>query len=367
MKNATLNSWVVAFAGMLLISGQAIGKDKSKALVPQPHPYVLEAPKNIDRWEPSAAVVIGDRLWVANDKPVKAGDRTWGVLAAYDLTAIKTWKQLRAACKKNKDLKEGKCDGNKPVDVAFIAGGNKIEAGALLKGDGVWWDTIGNKNVVCLGHKQELCAFDRLSRPSDKDLRKLVEAKAGVNPKDLEYVTVEALAVIGNQNWVGVRKYKKKSSEKEVYWTAIVDHKGALAWGGGKLALDGKLFAVSDLFADSDGLWVTLSYEKLGKDNDKREDVDGRLAWVELTDDGSLLSMRLCMDPNNASQPLVLAGKPEGIAVFGEKLAVVYDSDKDRKEGNPKDGNGFPIRSNQDYLELIQKPNCSAGPKLDTE
>jgi len=73
------------------------------------------------------------------------------------------------------------------------------------------------------------------------------------------------------------------------------------------------------------------------------------------------------MDQNNASKPLVLAGKPEGIAVFGERLAVVYDSDKDRKEGKPEDGNGFPIRSNQDYLELIQKPNCSAGPKLDTE
>ena len=146
-----------------------------------------------------------------------------------------------------------------------------------------------------------------------------------------------------------------------------MDHKGAVAWGGGKLALDGKLFAVSDLFAESDGLWVTLSHEKLGKDNDKREDVDGRLAWVKLTDDGSLHSMRLCMDQNHTNKPLVLAGKPEGIAVFGEKLVVVYDSDQDRKEGKPMEGNGFPIRNNQDYLELIQKPNCSAGPELNTE
>jgi hypothetical protein len=367
MKHATLKGGLVTLAGMVLISGQALAKDQIQPLVPQPHPFVLEAPKNIDRWEPSAAVVIRDRLWVANDKPVKADDRTWSVLAAYDLTTLKPWDQLRAACKKNKDRQKGKCDGNKPIDVAFISGGNKIEAGGLLKGNGVWWDTIGNKNVVCLGHKQEPCAFNRLSRPSDKDLRKLVQTKAGVPLKEIEYVSVEGLAMKGNQNWVGVRKYKKKSSKEEVYWTAIVDHKGAVVWGGGKLALDGNLFAVSDLFADSNGLWVTLSYEKLGENNDKRKDVDGRLAWVKLTDDGSLHSMRLCMDQNHGSKPLVLAGKPEGIAVFGKKLVIVYDSDQDRKEGKPKEGKGFPIRNNQDYLELIQKPNCAAGPKLDTE
>jgi hypothetical protein len=367
MKHATLNSGLVALAGMVLISCQALAEDQSQPLIAQSHPYVLEAPKNIDRWEPSAAVVIGDRLWVANDKPFKDDDGTRGVLAAYDLTTLKTWNQLRAECKKNKDLQQGKCDGNKPVKVAYISGGKKIEAGGLREGNGVWWDTIGNKNFVCLGPKQEQCSLNKPSRPSDEDLRKLVQTKAGVPPEDLMYVTVEALAVMGNQNWVGVRKYKIKSSDQVVYWTAIVDHKGDLVWGGGKLALDGKLFAVSDLFAESGGLWVTLSHEKLGKDNTKREDVDGRLAWVKLTDDGSMHSMRLCMEQNQAGKPLVLAGKPEGIAVFGEKLVVVYDNDKDRKEGKPKAGNGFPIRTNQDYLELIQKPNCSAGPELYTE
>ena len=44
---------------------------------PALHPHVLNAPEGVERWEPSGATVVGDKLWVVNDRG--------GWLAAYAL------------------------------------------------------------------------------------------------------------------------------------------------------------------------------------------------------------------------------------------------------------------------------------------
>ncbi len=373
--------------GMFLLSCQSTPKSFDEASREHLHQYVLQAPGNIPKWEPSAAVVIDGILWVANDNSL--GDRS--ALAGYDLHALKTWDELRNECADDRDRREGRCDGNMPKKNVFIKGAIKIEAGALLKGQAIWWDTKReNTDVVCTGSEATDCDFigePRLLMPSnsglsyDAVLQKTVKEKMKVG--NLQYVTVEGLAVLDEHTWwVGVRKYGVKTpsgKNKEIYWTAIVDQTGEnIAWGGrsGELILDHKEFAISDLVLDGDKIWATLSYERPENAEHKFQmsDVEGRLARGTLPANGGKIEMRLCMDKRKSELPeplpLKLIGKPEAVAVVdSETLVVIYDNDAERKQESekPNNPNLFPIQQNQDYLEFIKKNDCSLGKPLKTK
>ncbi|HEY8190251.1 MAG TPA: hypothetical protein VIF12_06160, partial [Micavibrio sp.] len=279
-KNKYITSvFNLAVSGLLMASGFAWA-DSYQTPASHSHTYILNAPKLIDQWEISAAVIIDNKLWVASDKPLKAGAQVAGILAAYDLSSLQNWEELRKRCRTETDLNEGKCDGNNPVDIAVVPQAGKLEGAALLPENNVlWWDTIKNRANICFNTHQESCSASPVpfTFPDNRKLREIVKANTGLAEKDIEYVSVEGLALSGNHFWLGVRRYKHKE-QGEIYWTAVVDQDGTISWGGGPLVLDGKPFSISDLTADRTGLWATLSYESLETGNNKRSDVEGRLA-----------------------------------------------------------------------------------------
>ena len=95
-------------------------------------------------------------------------------------------------------------------------------------------------------------------------------------------------------------------------------------------------------------LWVLWSHES-------SEDRAGRAGWLtraELGPDGA---------PGVPQRCLALPqGKPEGVAVWGDQLVIVFDNDRASKD--PKDPGRFRLLPNQDFGLVIAKPACDLGP-----
>lgn len=293
---------------------------------PPSYPYVMEAPAKVRRWEPSGAAVRGDLLWVVNDRE--------GYLAAYQLPLT---------------------PGVNTVQRAFT----------VLPHEGrVKWEAIapsGDAGLLLLEAISR--TVWRCADPGDgcRTLERVPidNANAVVDdavPEPPEYITFEGLAAQGERVLLGVRGYLPEAGGDEDFraWSFVVDPTGRHVYDGAAWQHEGRAYGISALALDGSTLWMTWSYEL---DSDATVDgVAGLLARAEIDPETGL--------PGTPTLCRALAGKPEGVAVWGrDHLVVVFDNDLRRKD--PAREDAFPVAGNQDFATVVRKADCPAdGPRM---
>jgi hypothetical protein len=290
------------------------------------HPEGYEVLHGTGRFEPSGAVLLGNTLWVASDKPL---------VAHHSAVASAFYKEV----------------WDRPILSASIptpedAGpkGPKLEAGAWDEASQrvVWWSTTSQRPVRC-DAAMEGC----LEGVSVKDaLHAAAKAEAG---EDIAYVSIEGMALVEGETWLGSRRYATR--DEETLWPRLLQDDGTVLWKpSGKVEHEGREFAISDLHLDDKGrLWMLWSFED--PDAETRDDVAGFLARATVSG-GQVTSVKRCTE--------VFEGKPEAlIHRVGNKrseLWVLFDNDDDTKDPKGKDPNKFPLRLDQDYLWELEEP-----------
>ncbi len=293
---------------------------------PAPTPHIdaatirIEAPEGVDRWEPSGATVRGDRLWIAHDRD--------GWLAAYALP-----------------LKPGV---NRPVAAHAV----KVNPGRI-KFEGLAPDGEAGLLILETMQRSVWRCPDPAAGCPDIERVPVTDALANLEaavPKPVRYITYEAIAHDGDRLWIGSRGYETLD-ETFHPWAIVADPTGRTAYDGRPWIVDGRAYGLSDLASDDAGLWMTWSHESPGSTT---ADVAGLIARAELGDDGMPGRPVLCHR---------VAGKPEGIARYGDALLVVFDQDGDRKD--PTDGRRFPLRQTEDIVQILPADCPDGRPKID--
>lgn len=297
-----MKAGVVAAAALLAGCGAAA--PVADRLV-DPQTIRIAAPDGVDRWEPSGGAIIGDRLWVANDRG--------GWLAAYALP-----------------LEPGR---NTPVVAHAIAaneGRIKFE-GLAPVGDGglLLLETMKRSVWRCADPEAGCPDLQRL--PMDAALDRLEAAV----PKPVRYITYEAIAARGDRIWVGSRGYETLD-ERFHPWAIVAGPHDRTFYDGRPWRVGGRAYGLSDMADDGDWMWMTWSHESPGS---AAADVAGLIARAPIAADGTLGRPVLCYS---------VAGKPEGIVHHGDTLLVIFDQDGDRKD--PTDPTRFPLAQDEDIV-----------------
>jgi hypothetical protein len=305
-----------ALTALFTFAGCA-GHGAAPVPAPKPiHPFVLEAPRGVDRWEPSGDAVLANDLWVVNDRD--------GWIAAYPLPlhpGVNTPDHSYA-------LKTG-LPRTKWEDAAPAPDG-----GLLL------WEAVSRTLWHC-GDPAAGCPD--LAQVDSEAFRKALDAAL---PVPVEYVTVEGFARQGDRTWVATRGLVPRGQDPKTAfecWPRLFGAQGPLAAFDGKpWMLDGHPYSISGLALDGDTLWMTWSYEAAA--DDSRDGVAGLLARAKLGPDGQPGPPELCRR---------FVGKPEGVALWNHELVVVFDDDLARKGVN--DPRRFPLDPRQDFAEVLDK------------
>lgn len=306
-----MRAWILSLGGVVLAGCGG----------PPSYPYVMEAPAKVGRWEPSGAAVRGDLLWVVNDRE--------GYLAAYQLPLT---------------------PGVNTVQRAFVVlpheGRVKWEAIAPSGDAGLLLLEAISRTVWRCADPADGCAA--LERVPIDNANAVVDDAV---PRPPEYITFEGLAAQGERVLLGVRGYLPEAGGDEDFraWSFVLDPTGRHVYDGAAWQHEGRAYGISGLALDGTTLWMTWSYEL---DSDATIDgVAGLLARAEIDRETGLPGTpRLCR---------ALAGKPEGVAVWGsEHLVVVFDNDLRRKDPTREDA--FPVAGNQDFATVVRKADCPA-------
>lgn len=283
------------------------------------HPHTLSAPAGVKRWEPSGATVIGERLWVANDKDA------W--IAAYALP-----------------LQPGANAPTLSFQLNPLPGRIKYEAVAPHpRGGLLLLEAISRTAWHC-----------RDPETSCKDVAAvdLTLALAPIDaqiPEPVHYVSLESLAATPDRLWLATRGYQPASGDDWKAWTVVTHADGNESYARRPVRYGEREYGISDIAVAADGtLWMLWSHEGRGH---SRDDVHGLLTRVTLDDAGWPAETRLCQ---------ALAGKPEGVAVWGEQLVIVFDQDRDRKDRDRADA--FALGEDEDYARVLQTPDCAGEP-----
>jgi hypothetical protein len=283
--------------------------------------FVLEAPAGVDRWEPSGAATLGDELWVANDRD--------GWIAAYGLPLRPGVNHPRKAWQLRTGLARTKWEEVAPAP----------KGGLLL------WEAIGRNLWACADPG---AGCPDLVPVDSEPFRAALDAAL---PHAVEYVTVEGFACQGERLLFGTRGLVQKGRGDDAFecWPRVFSTSGEAALDGAPWIVDGKPYGISAMALDGDTLWMTWSFE--APLDDTRNGVSGILARAAIGPDGLPRQPAFCR---------LFEGKPEGLAVAGDQLVVVFDNDLRRK--NPKSPGHFPVAGNQDFAEVIEKAAACPEP-----
>lgn len=289
-----------------------------------PYRYRLLAPPGADRFEPSGAAAHEGTLWVVSDKD--------GWIASYALP-------LRP--------------GANPATAGFQTPrlspslGTKLEAIAVTPdGVGLLLETFDRKVWRCPKLTTQGCAA-----PEPVDVEKAVAAIVERVPGPWRWISFESLASRGEVLWLGVRSYRNEGPvEVDVPWSQVVDQAGRV-WTAAEetWTRDGLDYSLSDLVIDGETFWMTASFEAS----------DGaREAHAPRSGVAGLL-LRAAVDPETglpgpARVCARLTGKPEGVAVWGPWVVLVFDQDG-RRKGTV---DGFPLEQTEDYAAIYAKESC---------
>lgn len=305
------------------------------------HPHVIEAPTGVDRWEPSGAAVVGEKLWVVNDRggwiasyalPLAAGVNKPSAahqIAPERLDPVRTEAMSRALAPRIAKILAKRM---KWEDLAPDGKGGVLLLEAISRT--VW--RCGNPDAGC----PELKPFD-VSKANAK-LESLL-------PMPVAYYSLEGLAVSGDRVLVGTRGLMPEDSNDDDFrpWAIVVEPGGEHTYDGEPWELEGRKYGISSLALDGDTLWMTWSYES---------DADGTKSGVA----GVLAKAALDPTTGMPGKPefcSMVAGKPEGLAVHGDALLVVFDNDKARKAKG--DETRFDLTPAQDFARIIPKSACA--------
>ena len=277
-----------------------------------PYSHILSAPEGVDRWEPSGAAVVGDHLWVATDR--------MGWLAGYRLP-----------------LADGENRPQISVKLIPTKNGEPLEnvkweeVTPDLKGGLYLLDSRSRQVWHCAdpGNACEQWAPVNVQAQNDDISSELLAVP--------NYFGMEALGYDGESLWLGSRHVAYTPDELARPFVVISSGKGPIHWTPFE---DGeRVYALSGFAFDGNHLWQTWSYEGEG---DTTDDVSGLLALSDLDTQNQPGLPRLCR---------TFKGKPEGVAVYGSKLVIVFDMDKARK--NPDGEHNFPIKATEDYATIV--------------
>lgn len=289
----------------------------------------LGAPKGLDRFEPSGAAVVDGVLWVVNDRDAwlvgyaltdlpPAGT---GVSAADGPPPRLTPKHARLLTEK-----KSKFEGLSPE-----ASGGMLAVETF--GSQVF--RLGLPLIGPVAPAPELLNVD--------EARDALQADVALG---YHWITWEAVArAPDGRVLVGRRSYNAAGQGPNAFTPAprVAAADGALAAIGPSEGwkVGDRVFSLSDMAAVEDGYWMTLSFE-----DDTRHgaaSVAGLLAFAPRDPQTGLPGpVRLCG---------ALPGKPEGVAVWGRQLFVVFDHDADRKRGG--DNAAFELDRDEDLLWVL--------------
>lgn len=289
-------------------------------------PHILDAPPGVDKWEPGGAAVIpGERrLWVVNDKAP--------VMAAYALPLVPGRNAPVAHVRITRPIDRLKLEAirfhPKHGLLLLDAFGRRVLAGVTFAADG---EPLFDFEVKHLS--APAAAFDALP------------------PVEVEYLSVESLAVIGDRVWSGVRGYEPIGHDDALtplsaYASAdgSVRHRAVRHHGG-------RTYGLSDALCPPglpDRCFETWSAER--ETGNTPADVSGLLTVSPLVD-GVIGEPRICR---------VFPGKAEGVARDRDTLIVVFDNDSRRKR--PGDPARFPLELTQDYATTLPLSDCEPMP-----
>ncbi len=292
------------------------------------HPEGYEVLHGSGRFEPSGAVLLGNTLWVASDKPL---------VANHSALASAFYKEVWDRPILTESV---------PTPLDQGAKGPKLEAGAWDAASQriIWWSTTSQRPISCDAAMKGCVEGDSI-KPA---LHAAAKSEAGA---EIVYVSVEGLALVEGETWLGTRRYATAAGA--TLWPRVLKDDGRVLWEpGSKVEHGGHEFSISDLHLDDkDRLWMLWSYEAEAAKT--RADVGGFIALATL-EDGRVSSVRRCTE--------VFEGKPEALVYRQgnkrEELWVLFDNDDDTKDPEGKDPQRFPLRLDQDYLWETALPSC---------
>lgn len=341
-------AWSMLAAAFLVGCGGAPPPPPAPPPVPKPvvvptpalHPYVIEAPKGVERWEPSGAAVVADHLWVVNDRG--------GWLASYALP-LKPGVNAPAAAHQ---IAPERLD---PLRTQMMSRVLAPRIAKILARRMKWEDLApdgkgGLLLLEAISRTVWRCADPNGGCPTleSLDVSKANAKLESLLPVPVAYYSLEGLAAHGDRVLVGTRGLMPENASDDDFrpWAVVVEPGGEHTYDGKPWALDGLDYGISSLALDGDTLWMTWSYEK---------DADGTTKGVA----GVIAKATLDRTTGLPGAPTMcarLAGKPEGLAVHGDALLVVFDNDKARKKkGDPT---RFDITPAQDFARVIPKSSC---------
>lgn len=276
------------------------GCDQGPCPAAIPYQRILTAPAGSTLWEPSGVAVVGDTLWVANDKD--------GVLAAYTLPlALGT---------------------NSPVRSMSVR-----PNGVTPKWEGLRWEPATGTFLL-------LNATGNTVWRCDPATNCATQTSVGVAPTVTALgaaTRLESIAPTPVHLLLGTRASPSKTADEAGVATTL-----------GNPSPDGRAYQMSDALYLNGRFYMTWSYEGAGT---TLNDVAGFLAVTELDANGrpDPLRFRICK---------TLAGKPEGLDVWGDDFVVVFDEDDARKAKAVIDATRFTLRSTEDYAALVPRGLC---------
>ena len=290
---------------------------QAKALTAQaPLPLLIPkvrllAPEGADRWEPSGAAVIGDQLWIANDRG--------GYLAKYPLPLPES--------------------GTVSPTKAFAL---SPPIKNRIKWEGLEAQADGSLLILeAISRSIWRCASPETGCPTLEpvDLSTIQDKIDALPPAPFKYVMLESVFLKSDAEvMVGTRGYMPKRGPAEPLAAFFSQSgEGPLFKHPKGLREGGRRYGMSGATADAKGLWTTWSSER--EDSVRSRDLFGLIAHS--TAKGSSWSApQICHR---------FQAKPEGIARWRDQLIVVFDEDLDRKGGMiPSDR--FPLAANEDYV-----------------
>ncbi len=279
------------------------GCDQGPCPVTAPYQRILSAPAGSAAWEPSGAAVVGNTLWVANDKD--------GVLAAYALPLA--------------------LGPNAPIR-SMVVRPNGVPA-AQMKWEGLRWEPATG-TFLLLNVYNNATAVWRCDPATNCATQTSVNVAATVTALGAG-TRLESIAPTPTHLILGTRASPSKTADE----AGVVSNFG-------NPSPDGRAFQMSDALYLDGRFYMTWSYEGGGA---TLNDVAGFLAVTELDANGrpNPLRFRICK---------TLAGKPEGFDVWGDDFVVVFDEDGNRK--GLADATKFALRATEDFAALVPRGVC---------